>query len=471
MSSFKLNANPSSNVSAIDDEHFSIPAFLSMIERQSRILCLVASTYRLHLPWVLDQFKSTFAQSVPMLILHGSRNLVIRHPLPASLLVEEVVPHLPFMKDRLLSRGIDPISKYEEHADEGNSKTIPGVHHAKYLMVFVEGGFWLAITSANLTPHSAVDGTWHHFFPCIPTHRRDTPLVYSPKNDFGEVLDDFLTHQSQQMRRNLQRTAEFSVINWIQSFVGQVSLADSYDYNSAEVALVSTVPGRFNFSDQVASSPFDRCVVCAAEANCTQFSKVRYGLDRMQALIESMEMKSSSPDDRLYLQPTSIGAINQAYMASILSHLMPERYWDACHLGQMRQESYRLVWPCSEYMRGCIDPQTLQNGSFEELGGLFLDPTALAAMEPDIHSQMFTYQAIAKYHHISPHIKTYLRLLKRRSWERNNRCTCSSLLWCLLSSACLSAGREVESDRLTLILDRGTRARYFSPNKLQCGKI
>ena len=448
MSSFKVNAPPSYNSSVIDDEHFSIPVFLSMIQQQSHILCLVASTYRLHVPWVLDQFKSIFAQSVPVLILHGSRNLVVRYPLPPSLLVEEVVPHLPSVREKILSRGIDPCGKDEEEDSEGEAKAIPGVHHAKYLIVFVEGGLWLAITSANLTPHSAVDGTWHHFFPITPSAQRNNPTPHPPRNDFGEVLEDFINHQTLQMRRNLRQFAEFSAIDWIRSFVGPVSLANSYDYSSADVALVSTVPGRFNFSDEGKSSSFDRCIVCAAEANTTQFSKARYGLERMRVLIRGMEIKSSSPEERLYLQPTSIGAITQAYMASILSHLMPERYWDASHLGLLRQESYRLLWPSSEFMGGCGNHQSEEGSdSFEELGGLFLDPSSLAAMEPDIHSQMFTYRAITKYHGVSPHIKTYLRLLRRspRDIVNDKRCSCASLLWCLLSSACLSTGESIAS--------------------------
>ena len=445
MSSFKLNAVPQLHSTTADDEHFSISAFLNMIERQDRILCLVASTYRLHLPWVMEQFKTIFAHGVPTLIVHGSRNLHLRHPLPASLRLEEVVPHLPLVKDRMLSRGIDRGGLHDDEQDvEGNGKALPGTHHAKYLMVFVEGGLWLAITSANLAPHAALDGTWHHFFPSIPTIQQNNSRPIPPTNDFGGVLEDFISHQSKQMRRNLRHPAEFNIISWIRSFVGDVSLALSYDFSSADVALVSTVPGRFTFSGEAPSLSFDRCIVCAAEAKCTQPSKFKYGLERMRALIGDMELKSSSPEERLYLQPTSIGAITQAYMAEILMHLMPERYWDASYLGQLRQESYRILWPSSDFMRGCSNPQHQSSDSYEELGGLFLDPSSLAAMEPDIHSQMFTYRAVAKYQCVSPHIKTYLRLLRRRVFDEGERqCSCVSLLWCLLSSACLSAGSTV----------------------------
>ena len=438
MSSFKLNALHQLS-SKSSGEYFSIHSFLEEISKRSRVQCLVASTYRLHLPWVEEQFRSLLSQDIPMLVLHGSRNHRTKAT-SASLVVEEVVPRLPRKKQQL-SRGIDP--EGDGDVDE-QIKSIPGVHHAKYILVFVPDGLWIAITTANLTPHSAVDGTWHQFFPLREKSQRRHRITKATHSDFGEVLEDFITHQTQQMRSN-SRGSEFSILDWIRSFVGPVSLSSSYDFDAAEVALVSSVPGRFVFSEGTPSSTFDHCIACAAESKSTRTSKVKYGLQRMRDLIECMELKSTSPEDRLYIQPTSIGAISQAYMSSVLEQLMPESYWDHHHSFQLRQENYRILWPTSEYMRGCIGDQDEFVDHNDELGGLFLDPGSLATMEPDIHSQMYTYRASLKFRGVSPHIKTYIRILK--GWRNgvSRRCTCDALLWCLLSSACLSTGKSSSS--------------------------
>jgi hypothetical protein len=173
---------------------------------------------------------------------------------------------------------------------------------------------------------------------------------------------------------------------------------------------------------------------------------------------------------------------------------MPEAEWDspsASQYDKTRHDYWRLIWPTQNFinhdcLRAVKDKDNVADGRYEGSDDgaapesefkLFLSPSILALMEPDILSQMRTYKPgpVSEgcwLQACPPHVKTYTRLLPRgasrgasaqcvgrpvQSDEAADatdypdqehklidkpeaECTCTSLAWLLLTSACLSQG-------------------------------
>jgi hypothetical protein len=179
--------------------------------------------------------------------------------------------------------------------------------------------------------------------------------------------------------------------------------------------------------------------------------------------------------------------------------LMPESIWDeesqstalSDDESHVRLECCRILWPTSTFMSQCgkdttrllketstkKDNQDLSSSSttiherFLSGNGLFFLPNTLALMEPDIQSQLYQYCGLplkkrvdvspidslelntseVKEFHISPHIKSYFRLLSNELNSiqnssdiiKSSTCSCHDIAWYLLSSSCLSKGTYI----------------------------
>lgn len=254
------------------------------------------------------------------------------------------------------------------------------------------------------------------------------------------------------------------------------------------------------------------------------------------------------------VQQTSIGlSINNSFMNMLLQDLMPESDWEnnSPSVFGRREDNYEIIWPTLIHMNnikryyqlnppsfrrvskgkekplsqipsvsstltqdslnkdGSLSLRRTQESDFQDedsdeedavkeererrKGILFFQPSFYATMEPDIHSQFYTYESwpqakglFAPCRYLVPHIKTYCRLLnetpsrssssahlsssekKRRrqfsfqstpssdilqdnppessasapfATHKNDNCTCPQLAWLLLTSACLSRGK------------------------------
>lgn len=144
---------------------------------------------------------------------------------------------------------------------------------------------------------------------------------------------------------------------------------------------------------------------------------------------------------------------------------MPEIEWDDMfyHDSRMRRDFWHLIWPTTEYLNGTLEPSTcaLETGYISG-NMLFLNPEVLALMEPDILSQMRTYESVSvtppNILNFPPHIKSYARVfMPRANVDNANKCEhsdpsdvgkikagqscqCTEVAWFLLTSACLSRG-------------------------------
>lgn len=161
-------------------------------------------------------------------------------------------------------------------------------------------------------------------------------------------------------------------------------------------------------------------------------------------------------------------------LADILACYMPEHEWDtadhttACSQDSMqdkpRLESMKLIWPSSQYMSAI----KVDEGESDDALVFFL-PQTLALMEPDLHCQMHLYEGWGLPCPFTrsggednpsgtelcvPHNKTYLRLMSSESKvslqhhpdnpsdQETVGCACSDIAWMLLTSACLSKGKN-----------------------------
>lgn len=377
---------------------------------------------------------------------------------------------MPMQRRTRLSQGIKASSST---SSQEKTRLLPGVHHAKYILIFTSSAIWVVITTANLTAPSALNAYWHQRFPLSCTSIF-SPSLPTETNDFGEVLSDFLTQQSSQIHplaATLSASSSvvlpsFDVLQWVHNQTGVPSLLSGYDYSQAEVRLVSTVPGRYTLR-KTSSSEEVGCIECIGDS-FSKASTMDYGLRRLRTLLQqrmSTNFPSTSARDTLFLQPTSIGAgVNHAYLSRLLSHLLPEAYWDDLNNGGSRQEMYHLVWPSEALISSlhhCVsnDEEEEQYDSEEEdedgtggNGPLFLSPEVLATLEPDVHAQMRCYAPLPRTPAVAPHLKTYLRLnnsassSSKSSFSRS--CSCAPVHWLALTSACLSLGamgREMHS--------------------------
>lgn len=145
---------------------------------------------------------------------------------------------------------------------------------------------------------------------------------------------------------------------------------------------------------------------------------------------------------------------------------MPEAEWDcsSSEEGELRQDHWRLVWPTVAH----IDAATPSSDEHQSDFLLFMSPEVLALMEPDILSQLTTYEPssimeLLGAHDTPPHIKSFSRVYSAKPEDgtdcKDKQCACTELAWFLLTSACFSKG---------VCLDEGTRALHL-PHVLLIG--
>ena len=137
---------------------------------------------------------------------------------------------------------------------------------------------------------------------------------------------------------------------------------------------------------------------------------------------------------------------------TVLRNYMPEDGWDdlSSQNSKLRQDSWNLVWPTDPFINAHCDLEA--EGGSEYL--LFMSPEVLALLEPDILSQLRTYEPLplaagAGGLSRAPHIKSYARIYATAASQSggahtvdSQQCSCPEVAWFLLTSACLSRGLE-----------------------------
>eukprot|EP00981_Chlorochromonas_danica_P002612 scaffold504_cov189-Ochromonas_danica.AAC.47 len=202
-------------------------------------------------------------------------------------------------------------------------------------------------------------------------------------------------------------------------------------------------------------------------------------------------------DDLLLAQPTSIGeCVNNTFIGDWLEALMPEKTWTKSTSSSYllgggghnnnnwkdeeeevsRSDCWHLVWPSMQFVEQVVSEQSQyshhvvvndgndtddddddeSDGVISKKGNgkgmLFLHPRAFASMEADIHTQFVHYQPnlIAPYKEVlnnnTPHFKSYTRFMRSAAaaaaGQIKSKCSCPSVAWLLMTSACLSRGAQ-----------------------------
>ena len=381
-------------------------------------------------------------------------------------------------------------------APEEELKSVRGVHHPKFFLLFERSGSLVVIIStSNLTPQNSLDGSWVQRFEPKSSLPRPTYINNGSGNsdgvdvgmpsDFGVVLTDFLKKQSEAAASGTMMPDVFlrRYVSGLSS--GLNSLSDHYHFDDAQVHLVSTVPG-----DHVSGLPF----------RATSLGKVSYGPQRVQFILSRIlndchiqsarakmgrsQMDASKPwlpqylvsaKDRLVVQPTSLGGnwTRDDLEDIAKSYLQP--HWELSGNAYGPLELMDIVWPTMDFfdeMRA--RRRVLWKSNPEEAakittrwpsmkkkgeGHVFLSSVSFARLDRSCISRMALFNPLPNampYNTSSLHFKSVCRLLrvngnkflphskaiKSETKQASVNATKEYLSWFMLTSACLSRGAQ-----------------------------
>jgi hypothetical protein len=233
----------------------------------------------------------------------------------------------------------------EDKEDPGITITAGGVHHPKFFLLFESSGSLVVIVStSNLSPQKSLEGSWVQRFEPNEINKGDFGgfegggssktngcIDYGMPSDFGAILTDFLTKQSDAAASGGMPPDVFlrRYVPGLSS--GLNALAKKYRFVDAQVHLVSTVPGnyvsgipknahrdpsakyykpRLSYGPQRVSYILSRIldsghIRSARIARAASAGKV--GGSRMESDTSWFPPSLVGANDRLVIQPTSLG--------------------------------------------------------------------------------------------------------------------------------------------------------------------
>jgi hypothetical protein len=351
--------------------------------------------------------------------------------------------------------------------DQQSTSTVRGVHHPKFFLLFERSGSLVVIVStSNLTPQTALEGSWVQRFEPVEMARRSNyvndvgsaGVDYGMPSDFGVVLTDFLEKQSEAAAVDGGMLPD----NFLRKFVpclnncGLAGLANQYHFDEAQVHLVSTVPGEYistiprrhvSYRPRVTYGPQRVSFILSrilnehhrrAAATIRASATGRSVGGRMDADVHWLPPTLVSSMDRLVLQPTSLGGnwTRDDLELVVKSYLHP--HWDFPKVDAMIDKVPLLlmdiVWPSMDYFdtitklrqvirrknpnlmkliaKQCTDVK--ENREYGE-SHVFLSSVSFAKLDRSCISRMalFTHLPnVMPYKSASIHIKSVCRLLR-----------------------------------------------------------
>ena len=300
-----------------------------------------------------------------------------------------------------------------------------GVYHPKYmLLVEKSGSLVVVVSTSNLTMQCTTDASWIQRFPAVAGEASMTATSATNNNDFGPVLHDFLVQQS---RAAYPGPDVMTPLKFWKRFAPH-SLRDGWDYSQAQVDLVPHVPGDY---------PID---------------STSYGRQRVQHILQqrAMTLPRLSPNDRLVMQPTSLGADWKVdNMIPVMKSYLPVRKIDTQQDLEMLQR-LDIIWPTDDWVQtikfGKAGPSPVSvtqvpsdvEVSRSSSGSLFLSSTVFNRIHTDCLARMGQWEPTMQHPRtLVPHIKSVTRLLHHRPPG-----VTEGFAWFLLTSACLSQGAQ-----------------------------
>lgn len=350
-------------------------------------------------------------------------------------------------------------------------QNMQGVYHPKYMILFEKSGsIVVVVSSANMTSQKSADASWmQRFYPSVSSSDNDsqhTPVRELRENcngsDFGHVLADFLQKQSEAVKEG-----EILPIQFLRKYVGKFDTFEDFRkrwrFDCAQVHLVSTVPGyhpgRFatehlallpNGSRRILYGPQRVADILHRLCNSGKGSESnaqKEGSDKEQEYPKCwLPMNMLSDQDRLIIQTTSFGSkwtsrhleeLARQYMGHDDPH-------DDKKDGKSLIDKVDIIWPsmtCLEMISKMNKEKSPKDKDFHHF--VFLRSEGFNSSDLAVCSQMRLFEDCRPSPFpipLTPHIKTYARLLHDPSHSSNGEC--HRLAWVMLSSACFSRGAQ-----------------------------
>ena len=365
--------------------------------------------------------------------------------------------------------------KNKEDSERGKAqkKRCMGVYHPKFMILFEQSGSIVVLVStSNLTRPQGVDGTWlQRFYPnnvsreCSSTSQKMNRDACCGGSDFGFVLCDFLQRQSDATEKGGMTPTAF--LKHYLEIPSLVNLRKKYAFHTANVHLISTVPGlhpgRFGakYLSKVHGVHVDRCD-----------RRIFYGPQRVADVLHKcssvpnpwLPSKYLTKSDKLIVQTTSFGAKwdKKNFLEMVGQYMgLDDPKQSNIDLSELINQ-VNIVWPSKKMMDDIQDEMDLKcrrvNGdeileeSFEHFA--FLTSDTFNLIDQECLSRMTKYEEQSPSllpHTMSPHIKSYARLMAKKNLSDSNIIRTedkdTNFAWFMLTSACLSRGAQGHAEK------------------------
>jgi len=350
------------------DPHFPLfhaSRLVASLDLQAAIL----GTFSLDTEWFLEKFPSLVR--IPTLVLYGQRGMDTKpddkpnwhdndndDSSVDSLASEEVFTQpeetLAYAKamanmewgdfppctlhfTKVVTKWVPPIGGVGTHRAEFKA----GVHHPKFMLLWERSGSLIVVvTTANISPRKTSDGVWLQRFYPISTSKKSISQggaeTDGQTSDAGQVLQNLLSAQTHSIQAHSKNMAEVPITPhaFCRKYFGWKNLdplAYAYDYSTAQVHLVATVPGLY-------SSP-------------------EYGRQRVAHILKCLNSASSDPwlpphlltsSDRLIVQPTSFGEWSERGLIRVVQSYLNH---DNCKSPDPMLDRLDIVWPTERFIQ------------------------------------------------------------------------------------------------------------------------
>ncbi|KAL7455003.1 hypothetical protein ACHAWC_006594 [Mediolabrus comicus] len=384
----------------------------------------------------------------------------------------------------------DEIIGERKRSKNPDIKTELGVHHPKFMLLFEKSGSIVVIVStSNLTPPTALDGSWVQRFDARHESQYDeynrSDVDWGMPSDFGAILTDFLSKQS-------DAAADGSMLPdiFLRRYVKGLSLDGlkcRYKFEDAQVHLVSTVPGHYQGSiPRKGLNP----------TLSTYKPKITYGPQRvsfiLSRLLDAYHMQLAANNskksrrlvgpmwipkrlfpaiERLVFQPTSLGGnwtresleeVVEKYLQKDIEEGTKDEdllektdiIWPSEDFFALMKEKRSAVWELNQHTKAASiirrRMQAEKKKPIRERNHVFLSSDAFARLDRAVISRMALFETShplqMPFTSSNLHIKSIYRVLDLQNNQNSKSSECTGekelFSWFMLTSACLSKGAQ-----------------------------
>ena len=384
-------------------------------------------------------------------------------------------------------------SKYDEvmngkQAKNPDLKTELGVHHPKFFLLFEKSGSIVVIIStSNLTPQNAIDGSWVQRFDARHESQYDqfnqSDVDLGMPSDFGTILTDFLMKQSD-ASANDSMLPDIFLRRYVRGLT-LYGLRTRYKFEDAQVHLVSTVPGHHKgsvppkgldttlslYKPHITYGP-QRVLFILSRLLDAHHMQLANNSKQSRRLVGPMWIPKSlwTAMDQLVVQPTSLGgnwtreSLEEVVAKYLQKDLEKDKdhelldevdiIWPSEDFFTLMKEKRHVVWELNQHTKAASiisrRMKAEQKKPKQERLHVFLSSDSFAGLERSVISRMTLFETShplqMPFTSSSLHIKSIYRLLNLNDNRNSQSSGCTNakehFSWFMLTSACLSKGAQ-----------------------------